>query len=125
MLMLILGSLIVYFGFSQLGSEKIAEMQSDYANFQIAYIIPILAMVAGFVILLTGILGFFTAMCRNSGVNCLCASPFIVFAFVCSIVLFVLAAITSGANGAVMNAKDQACMSDIGNNTMLADAVRD
>jgi uncharacterized membrane protein len=106
MILLILGSLIIYYGFSQLGSEKFDEMQSDYASFKIAYILPVVGMIAGAVLLFTGILGFFTAMCRNSGVNCLFATPFILFALLCTLLLFILAAITSGANGGVMKAKD-------------------
>lgn len=109
MLLLILGMLIGYYGFSQLGSEKLEEMQSDYATIKIASVGPIVAMVAGGFILITGILGFFTATCRNSGINCLFAFPFIILAFICMVVLLAMAFIASGADGVVMTAKENAC----------------
>lgn len=62
-------------------------------------------------------------MCRNSGINCLFATPFIIFAFLGAVVLFVLAAIASGADGAVMEAKNTVCESEISNGVILADKV--
>lgn len=75
-------------------------------------------MVVGGVILLTGILGFFTALCRNSGINCFFATPFILLSLIGVVILIVLAAIASGANGQVMKAKDEACLVDMGGQTL-------
>ena len=123
MILLIMGTVVGYYGFSQLGSEKIQEMQSDYASIKVSQVLPIIALATGGVILITGILGFFTALCRNSGINCLFATPFMIFAFLGAIVLFVLAAIASGADGAVMEAKNTACEMDIGDGVILDDKV--
>jgi hypothetical protein len=123
--LLILGTVLAGKGYSQIGSENWNAMQEDSDNFKISYVVPLISMVVGAIVLVTAILGFFTAMCRNSGVNCLFATPFIILAFIGVISLFILAGITSGANGGVMHAKDNACAYDMGNGTMLADYVRE
>lgn len=99
-------------------------MQSDYASIKVASVGPIVAMVAGGIILITGILGFFTAMCRNSGINCLFAFPFVVLAFLCAVLLAVMAAVASGADGQVMKAKENACAYEIDSGVSLADKVQ-
>ena len=124
LLLLILGAFIGYYGFTQLGSEKIQEMQSDYASIKVAQLLPIIAMVAGGIILITGILGFFTAMCRNSGINCLFVIPFMLFAFLCAVVLFTMALIASGADGMVMQAKEETCKMEVAPNVSLAQKVQ-
>lgn len=77
----------------------------------------------GAAILLTGILGFFTALCRNSGINCLFATPFIILAFIGTILLVVAAAITSGADGAIMDGKDKACAAEFSPGVSISDKV--
>jgi len=70
-------------------------------------------LVVGGVIFITGILGFLTSLCKNKGINCLFATPYILLSFLAVVILVVLAAICSGANGQVMKAKDEACLVDM------------
>jgi len=109
LILLIMGAVMIYLGYKEIGSENIEKMQSDYASFQIGYILGLLSLVGGCVILFTGILGIFTAACRNTGINCLFAIPFCVMAMLCMIFLLILAFIASGADGMIMQAKDEAC----------------
>jgi hypothetical protein len=55
-------------------------------------------MTAGFggIVLLTCILGLLTAKCRNSGVNCLFACPFIVVSLALFILLLIIANVANG-----------------------------
>ena len=62
-------------------------------------------------------------MCKNSGINCLFATPFILFAFIGTVILVVGAAISSGADGQVMEGKEMACNINISPGVTLSDKV--
>jgi len=95
------------------------KIESDYNNFQIGHVLGLIQLVVGAVILLTGILGVFTAACRNTGINCLFAIPFCLMSLICMITLLILAFIASGAEGMIIQAKDEACASPLdGGETM-------
>ena len=94
--LLLLGIFIAALSSKQLFDS---DFESSYASFNITTILPMVQIAVGVIILVTGVLGIYAAKCRNSGRNCLFVCPFILFAFVCAIILFVLAAIGSGASG--------------------------
>jgi hypothetical protein len=98
-LLLIMSNYIVYFGASQLPKDK--KLESSYADFDFALVVPKLTIFIGSLLLVTSIFGILAGTCKSKR-NCLFVCPFILFAFASAVMLIIMAAIATGADGMVM-----------------------
>lgn len=115
-ILLVLGLVICTYGYLTLG--KGAEMfgENDYVDFNVGNIAQMIALAAGVLCMLTGILGILTAYCRNSGFNCFFSFPYMIIAFITGILMLIVAGIASGQAGDQM--KSEICQAPFEDGTV-------
>jgi hypothetical protein len=115
-ILLILGLVICTYGYLTLGKGAEMFAENEYVDFEVGNIAQMIALAAGILCMLTGVLGILTSKCRNSGYNCFFSFPYMIMAFITGILMLVVAGIASGQAGDQM--KSEICQAPFEDGTV-------